>query len=124
MLGFFLAFWCFGVVLGPSGEAQNQSKLAKVGFQGSFLSGFGLFSHLSSKIIVFFILFASKSVAFLVVFLSCFGGTFASILACLAISQDAYYTVKTNEKSTFLRFSLFHAFVKRCAFGVGFAYIS
>ena len=43
----------------------------------------------------FFILFASKSVAFLVVFLSCFGGTFASILACLAMSEDAYYIVKT-----------------------------
>ena len=70
-----------------------------------------------------FILLASKSVAFFIVFPSRSAGTFASIFACLAMSDDAYYTVKTIEKSTFLRFGLFHAFVKRCAFGVGFAYI-
>ena len=69
-------------------------------------------------------LLATKSVAFLVVFPSRSAGPFASIFVCLAMSADAYYTVKTNEKSTFLRFGLFHAFVKRCAFGVGFAYIS
>ena len=64
---------------------------------------------------------ATKSVAFLVVLPSRSPGLFALIFACLVMIEDAYYTVKTNEKSTFLRFGLFHAFVKRCAFGVGFA---
>ena len=41
------------MVLGPPGEAQNQSKLAKVGFGRLFLSEFGLFLDLSSKIIDF-----------------------------------------------------------------------
>ena len=72
----------------------------------------------------FFILLASKSVAFLVVFPSCSAGPFASIFACLATGDYADCTVKTNEKSTFLRFGLFHAFVKTCAFGVDFAYFS
>ena len=71
----------------------------------------------------FFILLASKSVAFLVVFPSCSAGPFASIFACLATADDADYTVKTNEKSTFLGLRLFHAFVKTFAFGVKLAYI-
>ena len=79
--------------------------------------GFGLKNHR------FFILLTLNSVAFCIVFPSRFAGTFASIFACLATGDYAYYTVKTNEKSTFLGFGLFHAFVKRCAFGVGFAYI-
>ena len=53
-----------------------------------------------------------------------FAGPFASIFACLATGDYADYTVKTNEKSTFLGFGLFHAFVKTFAFGVKFAYIS
>ena len=72
----------------------------------------------------FFILLASKLVAFLVVFLSLSAGPFALIFVCFAESEDAYYTVKTIEKSTFLGFGLFHAFVKTSAFGVKFAYIS
>ena len=52
-----------------------------------------------------------------------FAGPFASIFACLATADDADYTVKTNEKSTFLGFRLFHAFVKTFAFGVKFVYI-
>ena len=51
-------------------------------------------------------------------------GTFASIFACLATGDYADYTVKTNEKSTFLGLGLFHAFVKTSAFGVRFACIS
>ena len=52
-----------------------------------------------------------------------FAGPFASIFACLATADDAEYTLKTNEKSTFLGFRLFHAFVKTFAFWVKFAYI-
>ena len=66
----------------------------------------------------------SKSVVFFTVFPSRFAGPFASIFACLATGDYADYTVKTNEKSTFLGFGLFHAFVKTFAFGVKFAYIS
>ena len=116
----FLVLWVgFGTPWGGS----KSVKIAKSWLREAFFEwillvlGFGLKNHR------FFILLASKSVAFLVVFFSCFGGTFASILACLAMSEDAYYTVKTNEKSTFFRFCFFHAFVKRCAFRVGFAYI-
>ena len=46
------------------------------------------------------------------------------IFARFARSHYADYTIKTNEKSTFLGFGLFHAFVKTSAFGVKFAYIS
>ena len=66
----------------------------------------------------------SKSVVFLVVFLRPSAGTFVSIFACFARSDYADYTVKTNEKSTFLGLGLFHAFVKTSAFGVRFACIS
>ena len=58
------------------------------------------------------------------VFPSRSAGPFASIFACLATGDYPDYTVKTNEKSTFLGFRLFHAFVKTFAFGVKFAYIS
>ena len=58
------------------------------------------------------------------VFLSRLAGAFASIFACLATGDYADYTVKINEKSTFLGFGLFHAFVKTFAFGIKFAYIS
>ena len=53
-----------------------------------------------------------------------FAGPFASIFACLATGDYADYTVKTNEKSTFLRLGLFHAFVKTFASRVKFANIS
>ena len=58
------------------------------------------------------------------VFPSRFAGPFASIFACLATADDADYTIKTNEKSRFLGFGLFYAFVKTSAFGVRFACIS
>ena len=58
------------------------------------------------------------------VFPSRYAGAFASIFACLATGDYADYTVKTNEKSRFLGFGLFYAFVKTFAFGVKFAYIS
>ena len=58
------------------------------------------------------------------VFPSRSAGPFASIFACLATGDYADYTVKTNEKSRFLGFGLFYAFVKTFAFGVKFAYIS
>ena len=66
----------------------------------------------------------SKSVVFFTIFPSRSAGPFASIVACLATGDYADYTIKTNEKSTFLGFGLFHAFVKTFAFGVNFAYIS
>ena len=72
----------------------------------------------------FCIFLVSKSVVFFMVFPIRFAGPFASIFACLATGDYADCTVKTNEKSTFLRFGLFHAFVKTCAFGVDFAYFS
>ena len=53
-----------------------------------------------------------------------FAGPFASIFACLATGDYADYTLKTDEKSRFLGFGLFYAFVKTFAFGVKFAYIS
>ena len=46
------------------------------------------------------------------------------IFVRFARSHYADYTIKTNEKSTFLGFGLFHAFVKTFAFAVKFAYIS
>ena len=59
-----------------------------------------------------------------IVFPSRSAGPFASISACLATGDYADYTVKTNGKSTFLGFRLFHAFVKTFASRVKFANIS
>ena len=72
----------------------------------------------------FFISLVSKSVDFIIVFSSCSADPSAWNFACFATGVYADYTVKTNEKSTFLGFGLFYAFEKTFAFGVRFAYIS
>ena len=120
---FFGLFGASGGFWDPLGGGQNQPKMQKFGFGRSFLSDLCLFFGLSSNH-VFLTFLVSKSVVFLVVFLRPSAGTFVSIFACFARSDYADYTVKTNEKSTFLGLGLFHAFVKTSAFGVRFACIS
>ena len=71
-----------------------------------------------------FISLVSKSVDFIIVFSSCSADPSAWNFACFAAGVYADYTIKTNEKSTFLGFGLFYAFEKTFAFGVRFAYIS
>ena len=118
-LFFALLFFGFLVLWGGFGTPWGVSKSVKIGkswlreaiFEWIWLVlGFVFKNHR------FFILFASKSVAFLVVFLCFLGGTFASIFASLAMSEDAYYTVKTNEKSIFSDFYVFNKFVSRTDF--------
>ena len=84
---------------------------------------FGCFRICAKKSWIFIYL-VSKSVVFFSVFPSRSAGPFALIFASLAAGENADYIIKTYEKSRFLGFGFFHAFVETSAFGVKFAYIS